>query len=249
MTSLWWAIAIGFFLGLRHAADPDHVVAMSTIVSRSKRFGVSWFLGVCWGMGHTVTVFSAGAAIVLLRLAVRPHWEASLEFAVGVMLVVLGALNLRGVRFLPGGVRKHSHEHTHGAEEHHHHLFRGDSGASHDHPHPHSDALADLSAAVEKGRALRSFGVGLIHGLAGSSALALMVLAAIPDPRRALAYLAVFGLGTLVGMMALSTVMELAMIWTLRRWRFDRALVSGAGAMSLALGAYIMYHNALEIFG
>src|SRR5258706_12724627 len=93
MNGLWWAITIGFFLGLRHAADPDHIVAMSTIVSRSRRLRVSWFLGVCWGMGHTVTRFSPGAGIILPRLAVRPRREASLQFAAWGVLSGCGIVN------------------------------------------------------------------------------------------------------------------------------------------------------------
>ncbi|MBI4385807.1 MAG: high-affinity nickel-transport family protein [Elusimicrobia bacterium] len=251
MTSLGLAVTLGFVLGLRHAMDPDHIVAVSTFVSRGRRFGSSWLLGACWGLGHTATVFIAGAPVILLKWTVPPTLESGLELVVGMMLVALGVANLRSFLAGAGGAREHSHEHAHGDPRHRHHVG-GDGShggeAAHVHPHAHSPALEALRTRIDGRLGLRSFSVGVVHGLAGSSAIALMVPAAIPEPRAGLAYLAVFGLGTLVGMVALSALMEWGMLRALARWRAERWLVSGSGAVSLAIGLYIMYRSGRDIW-
>lgn len=242
MRHLGAVLALGFALGLRHALDPDHLAAVAAIVSRSRRFGASWLLGAFWGLGHTATVFAAGCAIILLRLGVPERLGAAFEFLVGAMLAALGLMNLygRGLGLL--GIREHAHEHAHG--DGHAHAHRGAESGQHSHRHAHSERLESLMRTAGKAQLARAFGAGLVHGLAGSTAVALLVLAAIPEPRGAVAYLAVFGLGTLLSMAGLSTAMEAAMLWAARRFELGRALVSGAGAVSLGLGLYIMYEIA-----
>lgn len=193
-------LSVGFLLGMRHATDADHVVAVSAIVAREKRLGPACLLGAVWGLGHTATVFGVGAAIVLLKTAIPARVGLSLELAVGVMLVLLGAANLAGRR-----------------------LDHASEGPSR---FPFQRALA----------------VGLVHGLAGSAAVALLVLATVPEPRQALAYLLIFGLGTLIGMLTLSALMESSMLYFVRRGAvFARALTAGTGSLSLAFGLWIVY--------
>src|SRR5262249_20963115 len=152
-------VGLGLVLGLRHALDTDHVVAVTALTSRTRGLLAAMWLGIVWGLGHTLTLFTAGAAIILFTVVVPARVTMSLELLVGFALVLVGALNLR----------------------------RG--------PRP-----ADPSLDRGDARTLRAFLVGLVHGLAGSAAVVLLVLAAIRDPYWACAYLVVFGLGTLLGM-------------------------------------------------
>lgn len=201
-------LGLGFLLGLRHATDADHVVAVSTIVSRERRLGPACLLGAVWGLGHTATVFLVGLAIVALKLVIPARVGLSFEFAVGLMLILLGGLNLDGRAAAP----------------------------AHDHPH----------AARTPGRlqVWRSLSVGLVHGLAGSAAVALLVLTAVTDPRDAAVYLLVFGLGTFAGMIALSLAMEASMLFMVTRdLAFSRALTVSTGALSVAFGVWIVYRT------
>jgi len=246
MKILLLASGLGFLLGMRHAMDPDHVVAVSTIVAKSRRFGVSWLLGALWGLGHTLTIFVVGGAIILLKAQVPARLGLGLEFAVGLVLVVLGAANLAGRRTWPFSDGGHSHEHGHEGEHGHHPPFGPPKPEAHIHPHGHPRGLAWLErAALEAGgpQMLRAFAVGIVHGLAGSAAVALLVLASIPSAAGGLAYLLVFGAGTLAGMMVLSAAMEGAFLWVGRRLQFRPWVLSGTGLVSVLLGLYIMYQT------
>lgn len=227
-------LALGFFLGLRHASDADHVVAVSTIVARTKRLGAAWLLGAFWGAGHSLTIFMVGAAIIVFKVAIPPRIGLSMEFVVGLVLIGLGLLNLSGARLW----RAHRHGHRHDGPE-----------ASHAHLHVHwlkPAWLARPLAQAGRGPLARSLAVGLAHGLAGSAAIALLVLAAIPQTTLGLIYLGVFGLGTLAGMLLLSAAMEFPMVLAARRSAdAGRWLVLASGMMSLCFGAYITYHIGL----
>lgn len=234
------AVGLGFLLGIKHATDADHLVAMSTLVSRSKRFGVSWLLGAAWGIGHTVTIVAVGLLIIGLKLAIPARIGAGMELSVGIMLCVLGVMNVAGYGLGKLGIEEHVHEHGHG-EEHHHHLSVEGAARSHRHSHAHSRPLEELLRAAGRFQLWRAFGVGLLHGLAGSSAIALMVLAAMPGFWPGMIYLFVFGAGTLAGMIGLSTIMEGALFLAVSRFDLQRLVASGAGWMSLGFGLYIMY--------
>lgn len=224
-------LALGFFLGMRHASDADHVVAVSTIVARTKKLGAAWLLGAFWGAGHSLTILLVGAAIILFKVTIPPRVGLAMEFAVGLVLIGLGLLNLLGRRVWLA----HRHEHGHGEE-----------AAGHSHLHVHWLRPVWLRGSLEtagRGRLLRSLAVGLAHGLAGSAAIALLVLATIPGPWLGLLYLAVFGIGTLAGMLLLSAAMELPMVLAVRRsGETARALVLASGALSLCFGLYVTYH-------
>src|ERR1700723_876076 len=142
MTNLLAVIGVGFLLGVRHATDPDHVIAVSTIVSRQRSVRQAGLIGVLWGVGHTITIFLVGVAIILFNLAIPTRIGLAMELAVGLMLILLGVLNLTGVtqwlthRFTPGHdhietglIHSHVHEHegifhnhvhVHGREAHMH---------------------------------------------------------------------------------------------------------------------------------
>lgn len=209
---------LGFVLGLRHASDPDHVVAVSAIVARHHRAWMSAAAGAAWGLGHSVTIVAVGAVIVLLQLAVPERVALALELAVGVVLVALGLGNLRDARERRGAGHGHGHFDVGEAP-----LTTGLG------PPP---AWAGLT---------RSFGVGLVHGLAGSAAIALLALAAMPTPAAAIGYLAVFSAGTVGGMIAISLGLGFPLAFAARRPQIRRWIVAGSGALSLAFGVWLVY--------
>ena len=191
---------LGLLLGVRHAADPDHVVAVGAIVSRQRSLWRALSVGALWGLGHTATIITVGGAIIVFKLVVPPRLGLALEFAVGMVLVALGIANLvRREREAP-------------------------SGAS----------------------GMRALGIGVLHGLAGSAAVALLVLATIPDPRWAVAYLAIFGSGTMVGMVAMTAAVAMPSLYaTARVPRFGARLRLATGALSVVLGLFLMHETGV----
>lgn len=240
------AVLLGLLLGIQHATDADHMVAVATIVSRTRRFGAGALVGAFWGVGHTLTLGAVGAAIIVLRWTVTPRVGLSLELAVAVMLMVLGVLRIaRAVR----GAGDVAPEHM--VEPHRHHA--GPAFHSHAHAHgsivhrhPHVHPPAGLTAAMREvgvGQAVRSALVGVVHGLAGSAAVALLALGAIQDPTLAVGYLAVFGVGTIAGMTAITALLAWPFAVGARRLaRWQHALAFGTGALSLAFGLYLTVH-------
>ncbi|MFT3764659.1 MAG: high-affinity nickel-transport family protein [Minicystis sp.] len=212
MTTLPTILVLGFLLGMRHATDADHVVAVTTIVSRDRSLRGAARIGSLWGAGHTLTVMLVGGAIILFGLVIPPRLGLALELLVGVMLVVLGALALRG------------------------------SGDAHDEAHS-AIARADRRLGRVRGYALlRPLLIGVVHGLAGSAAAALLVLGSIRDPRWAVAYLGIFGAGTIAGMVLITTALAVPM--AAARGTFARAgrwLGLAAGVASVALGLFLVY--------
>jgi high-affinity nickel-transport protein len=191
-------LVLGFLLGVRHATDADHVVAVSTIVSRDRTLRGAARIGSLWGLGHTLTVLVVGGAIIVFGLVIPPRLGLALELAVGLMLIGLGAWTLKG-----------------------------------GHPHAH------LPAAPA-----RPVLVGVVHGLAGSAAVALLVLGTIHDPAWALAYLAVFGAGTIVGMALITTALAMPIAAAARRLGTGgglRWLGVVAGVASIAFGLVVVY--------
>ncbi len=195
MEGLSVAFIASLLLGMRHATDVDHVVAITTIVNRERGMWRSSRIGVFWGLGHTMTILVVGSAIILFKLAFTARIGLSMEFCVAMMLMVLGILNL-----------------TH-------------SGAA-------SDAVSQL----------RPFVVGVVHGMAGSAAATLVILPFIDDARWAVLYLAVFGLGTIVGMAMVTVAIAAPAAYAGKRLAgLERGMRLASGAVSLAFGAYLGY--------
>src|ERR1700733_467684 len=244
-------LAVGFFLGMRHATDPDHVIAVTTIVSNQRNSMRAALIGAFWGVGHTVTIFVVGAGIILFNLVIPVRVGLSMELSVAVMLVILGVANVVGfLRSMPAGsVRAHdeaevvhSHAHSHGEYVHSHpHTHLPESQP---HPHDHTP-LTWLDHAFGRSglyQYLRPFVVGVVHGLAGSAAVALLVLTTIRDVHWAIAYLLIFGVGTIAGMMLIT--MSLASAFTLvgkGRQKFSQQLALGSGLLSLGFGVFVAY--------
>lgn len=232
MANLLAVIGVGFLLGIRHATDADHVVAVSTIVARQRSIRCAGLIGALWGVGHTITIFFVGVCIILFNLAIPPRIGLSMELAVGLMLILLGLLNLTGIaqwiahRFTPA----HSHVHRFGPKM--------------------SDQLdrrprTPVQVALERFglyQLLRPLAVGFVHGLAGSAAVALLVLTAIRDPRWAMAYLLVFGLGTIAGMMLITMMIGAPFAYTGTRFApVHRGLGLVSGLVSFAFGLFITF--------
>ena len=251
MTGFLSIIAVGFFLGMRHATDPDHVIAVTTIVTRQRQLTRAAMTGAFWGVGHTLTIFAVGAIIILFDVVIPARIGLSMEFSVAFMLVFLGVMNVAAfLRSTPsssagtgnGPEVVHSHAHSHGDYVHSH---------AHGHvpeAHPHRPdrtplgLLDRLFGKLAVYRPVRPFVVGVVHGLAGSAAVALLVLTTIPNPRWAVAYLLVFGAGTVGGMMLIT--MSIASAFTFLgqgRPGFSRRLGLVSGLLSLAFGLLLVY--------
>ena len=214
--TLFAILALGFFLGMRHATDSDHVIAVTTIVSRARSARAALWVGALWGLGHSATILTVGGAIVLFGWVIPPRLGLSMEMSVAVMLIVLGAMNLSGA------------------------LTRINQIA---HRHQHGEALDDSSAPhVHVRGPLRPLVIGVVHGLAGSAAVALLVLATIKSASMALVYLAIFGAGTVAGMMLLTMAMSLPISAISRRFdNVEHLMARVTGLVSIAFGLFLAY--------
>ncbi|HEV8306446.1 MAG TPA: urease accessory protein UreH [Methylomirabilota bacterium] len=223
-TSLPAALGVGFLLGIRHALDADHVAAVSTLVGRHRSVARSCLLGAFWGAGHTAALLAAGIAVLAFKLTMSPELERGLETAVGWVLILLGGHVL--LRSLSATVlHRHAHRHD-GAAHSHLHVHLGHSGQATAPDHVH---LLELGG--------RPFLVGLLHGMAGSAALMLLALTAIPSAVGGLCYILVFGIGSTAGMLLLSGMIGLPFAMTADRApRLNTAIQALAGAVSLVLG-------------
>lgn len=250
MVSFLSIIAIGFFLGMRHATDPDHVIAVTTIVSRQEKISRAALTGIFWGVGHTLTILLVGTAIILFGVVIPTRIGLSMEFSVALMLVILGVMNVAAFMRSARAVAKVEHS---AATVHSHHHSHGDYIHTHPHghvpeSHPHSP---DKTPVARMDRFFGNSGiylqfrpllVGIVHGLAGSAAVALLVLTTIRDPRWAIAYLLLFGIGTVAGMMLIT--MSIASAFTFfgkRHANFSARLGLASGVLSLAFGLLLVY--------
>src|SRR6516225_11816384 len=244
---------LGLLLGVRHATDPDHVVAIATIVSRQRNLRGSAMIGAVWGLGHTLTILAVGGAIILFGVVIPPRLGLAMEFGVGIMLILLGVLTLTGM----GGVIREAagfvyeprrepphlrdHVHAHGDYVHRHAPSGGD-----EHGHREDETpLARLDARF-RGLALyqwlRPLAVGIVHGLAGSAAVALLVLTLVHDPVWAMAYLSLFGAGTIGGMMVITAGLSAPFAFTSSSLpRFNLRLRVVSGLISFVFGVFLIY--------
>ncbi len=220
-------LALGFVLGLRHAVDADHLAAVSTVLSQRPSWRASGMIGFSWGLGHTVVLLLVGVVVLVLRVPIPEPFALAAEFAVGVMLVVLGGM--LGVRLIRE--RWHVHTHEHAGERH---------------VHLHSHARVEDHAHVHGWRdSVRPFCIGMAHGLAGSAALLLIVLSSARSVWEGLAYIAVFGAGSIVGMMLVGIGVSLPVLWS---WNLGGSIfrtVQGLASLgSIAVGLTMMFQIA-----
>lgn len=193
--SLLLTFVTSLMLGMRHATDADHVVAVTAIASRERSVVKAAGLGALWGLGHTLTLLLVGGAIIVFKLTFTPRMGLSMEFTVAVMLIVLGLLNLFEVR----------------------------------------PRRSSVSSA-------RPFFVGVVHGLAGSAAAALLIVPLMADARWAAIYLLTFGIGTIVGMTVVTlTIAAPSLLAAAHLPNLQRSLRVASGAVSLIFGLYLAH--------
>ena len=222
-------LSLGFLIGLQHALEPDHVAAVASMSTRGGTLRDQAARGAFWGLGHALTLLLLAGSSVLFGFVIPEVAGRYLEGAVGVMLFVLGISVF--VRLKKSGI--HIHAHTHGHRGIHYHAHSHAPGTDHSRdPHTHAHERPSL----------RSLAVGAVHGLAGSSALVLLVGSAAQTPALGLAYIAVFGVGAIVGMMLLAGILSLPLRFSAeRRTRLYQFLCAGAGMVSITLGTHLVW--------
>src|SRR6185436_12148876 len=230
---LFGAISLGLVLGMRHALDADHVAAVSTIVSGQRGLRGSALVGGFWGLGHALALLVAGGALLAWRVQVTERAAALLESGVGLMLVLLA------IRRAARGLRLHAHRHTHDGREHVHIHAHGEGERHAEDAHHHGHVL---------GVGARPLLVGMVHGLAGSAAPALLVMGAAPSFLAGLAYLAALAAGSALGMLLLSALMSLPLTLLASRYQLLQLRVQLlAGACSLAIGLLLFGRQLLAL--
>ena len=225
------ALVLGILLGSKHSLDPDHVVAVSTIVSEYKNPLRSFWVGISWGLGHTTTLLIIGIVIIALRLTIPERMALLFEFTVGVMLVGLGIQVIYNFR------KKKVHQHAHGHEEEAHHHFHSHSKSPEHVPEHHNTHGIGKPFLRRK-----SYVIGLVHGMAGSAALTLLVLASIESPIAGLVYILLFGLGSVLSMGIMTVIIGLPFVMSAGRLpNFNRTIQFAVGSLSILFGGFLMY--------
>jgi high-affinity nickel-transport protein len=214
---------LGLLLGMRHSTDPDHVVAVSTIVSKQRSIRQAGLIGTIWGLGHTLTIFAVGSMIILFGVVIPPRLGLSMEFSVALMLILLGVLNLTGV------MQRVTRYLTRNQEP----LALSSK----------AETLLDRTVGrFGVYQCVRPLVIGIVHGLAGSAAVALLVLSTIHSPVWATVYLLIFGAGTMVGMMCMTAVMAVPLAYAGSRFTsVSRVFSVASGVVSVCFGFFLVY--------
>ena len=217
-------LGLGFLLGMQHALEADHIAAVSSIAARRSQLGDIVRHGLTWGLDHTLTLFAFAGAAILLGRAIPPSVARPMETAVGVMLVGLGAHVLW--RLWRDRVHFHGHGHGDGTVHYHAHSHAGEAV-------PHARA----AHAHQHGFRWRTLLVGLMHGMAGSAALLVLAVSQASSPAVGLGYVALFGIGSMIGMGALSMVIAVPLLVS-ARWltSANRGLQGAVGLVTIAIG-------------
>ncbi|OAH52798.1 urease accessory protein UreH [Domibacillus aminovorans] len=217
-------LALGFVLGIKHAIEPDHIIAVSTIASQSKKLLRSSLAGVFWGIGHTATLFIVGIIFILMKDEIPAEWAMSLEFLVGIMLVYLGVTTILSFKNI------HIHEHEHDTEEHKH-VHSHEHSGKHEHKHRHKNVSY-----------LKSLLIGLVHGLAGSGAMILLTMSTVKSVWEGAIYILIFGAGTVVGMLFFTTIIGIPFVFSAKKRSLNKTLTQITGVVSTVFGIYYMYN-------
>lgn len=208
--TLFSILSLGFILGIKHAIEPDHIIAVSTIASRSKKLSQSALAGVFWGIGHTATLFFIGITFIFMKNSISDKVSMSLEFLVGVMLVYLGIVNVLSVN------KNHQHDHVNHSEYGDNHFF------------------------------VKSSFIGLVHGLAGSAAIVLLTMSTVNSFWQSVAYILIFGGGTIAGMLLFTTVIGIPFVFSSSKKEINSLFTIISGFISVLFGLYYMYNLAIN---
>jgi cytochrome c biogenesis protein CcdA len=229
---MFGVLGLGFLLGMQHALEADHIAAVSSIAARRTDVRDIVKHGLTWGLGHTLTLFVFAGVAILLGHAIPESMARPLETAVGIMLVGLGA----HVLWRLWRDRVHFHQHGHG------------DGTTHIHLHSHANEAAPHRRNAHQhqhGFRWRSLLVGLMHGMAGSAALLILAVSQVANPVSGILYVLLFGIGSMLGMGALSVVIAVPLAVSARwlTWA-NRTLQGGVGVITVAIGAMTIYLTA-----
>jgi ABC-type nickel/cobalt efflux system permease component RcnA len=231
-------LGLGFLLGMQHALEADHIAAVSSIAARRTHIGDIVKHGLTWGLGHTLTLFVFAGAAILLGHAIPEQLARPLETAVGIMLVGLGTHVLW--RLWRDRVHFHRHGHGDGTVHIHAHSHAGEAVSHARAPHSHAPHIH------EHGFRWRTLLVGLMHGMAGSAALLVLAVSRASSPVAGLGYIALFGIGSMVGMGALSTVIAVPLAVSARWLTWANSSLQGAvGVITTAIGVMTIYEAVL----
>tara|TARA_R110002096_G_scaffold245529_1_gene437761 strand:+ start:2166 stop:2873 length:708 start_codon:yes stop_codon:yes gene_type:complete len=225
---------LGILIGMRHAFEADHVAAVASLVSSNQSLRDSIKQGAIWGLGHTLTLFIFGSIVILMDTSMPERIALGLEFIVGIMLIVLGIDVIR--RLMKNKVHFHSHKHESGEEHFHAHSHKGEiKHNSNEHRHEHNRSFP-----------LRALLVGLMHGMAGSAALILLVLQTVKSPLTGLLYMLLFGVGSLIGMAVLSAIIAIPLQYSSRglTW-LHHGFHIVIGFTTIILGSTLTYESRI----
>lgn len=247
---LFALLGLGLVFGLKHALEVDHVVAVSAIVSEHRNVLRSAVVGGLWGAGHTASLVIVGVLVLVFRVAIPLEVANWLEFGVALMIIALGVLAL--ARVLRKRRDVHLHRHLHDGQSHVHiHFHDPETQHAAEHPIEHAVVSASRSTDSFHSHAIARLGfkpllVGAMHGLAGSAALTLLVLTQVQSVWLGLAYLAVFGVGSMLGMMVMSGLIGLPFALSGRRLtNINYGLQTVAGGLSVAFGLWYAYETLI----
>lgn len=211
-------LGFGFILGVQHAFEPDHVIAVATLITEHKKPTKAALAGAFWGVGHTTTLFTIGLIVLILKISIPERLNLFAELLVGIMLVFLGIRAISQGRFL---IHKHPHSHE---------------DLKHTHIHAHRESQKDPSHKT------KSFLVGVFHGLAGSGALMVLVLSTISTILEGMYYVLLFGMGSILGMTIMSFLLSLPLSYSTQKFiNVEKDLRNLAGGASVIFGIYIIY--------
>lgn len=218
MNQVLLTLAFGFLLGIKHSFEPDHVIAVSTLVTEHKKSRIAALVGTFWGIGHTTTLFTIGLIVLILKVSIPEKLSLLGEFMVGIILILLGLSAIFQERFVI-----HTHHHTH-------------EDTKHTHLHAHSEH--DNASSHRR----KSFLVGVFHGLAGSGALMVLVLTTVRTLLEGVYYMLLFGLGSTLGMTLMSFLIGLPLSYSSKKYiNAEKSLRNLAGGVSIVFGIFIMY--------
>lgn len=239
------ALGLGFLLGLKHAIEADHVVAVTTIVSEQRSLWRSSLVGVFWGIGHTISLFVAGVFVIFLQVTIPPNVAFVLEFMVALMIIFLGGQMF--YQMLKRHKTSHTHQHSHNdLANSHTHIHEEKDQHSHNHHKVNNEKTKLISIAW------KPLVVGMMHGLAGSAALTLLVLSEVMRgglKLMGLIYLLVFGIGSIGGMLLISMFISLPFLFTsLKFENINMPVKFLASIISIIFGSYYAWKIVSEAY-